>query len=72
MVQIHPFPNGNGRHARIATDILLEEVYGHPPVTWTSGLDPQADNERRTIYIAALRAADSGDFGPLFEFVRKT
>lgn len=37
-----------------------------------SGLDLQADNERRTIYIAALRAADSGDFGPLFEFVRKT
>lgn len=32
MVQIHPFPNGNGRHARIATDIMLEDVYKHAPV----------------------------------------
>lgn len=69
MVQIHPFPNGNGRHARIAADILLEEVYGHEPVAWASGFDLQADNERRTAYIAALRAADGGDFEPLFRFV---
>lgn len=26
MVLVHPFPNGNGRHARIAADILLDEV----------------------------------------------
>lgn len=23
LVSIHPFPNGNGRHARLATDLLL-------------------------------------------------
>ncbi|TCO69369.1 mobile mystery protein B [Chromatocurvus halotolerans] len=69
MVQIHPFPNGNGRHARIAADILLEEVYDHPPVEWASGFDLQADNERRNAYIASLRAADSGDFNPLLVFV---
>lgn len=69
MVQIHPFPNGNGRHARIATDILLEEVYGHPPIAWASGFNLQADNERRDTYIAALRAADGGDIGPLLAFV---
>lgn len=69
MVQIHPFPNGNGRHARIAADILLEEVYGHPPIAWASGFDLQADNERRDAYIAALRAADRGDIGPLLVFV---
>lgn len=69
MVQIHPFPNGNGRHARIAADILLEEVYGQPPVEWASGFDLQADNDRRNAYIAALRAADAGEFGPLLEFV---
>ena len=70
MVQIHPFPNGNGRHARIAADILLEEVYHHPPVEWASGYDLQADNERRNAYIAALRAADSGDLSLLLAFVR--
>lgn len=69
MVQIHPFPNGNGRHARIATDIMLEEVYGNSPIDWAVGLDPQGDSARRTAYIAALRAADRGDLVPLFEFV---
>ena len=72
MVQIHPFPNGNGRHARIATDIMLEEVYDHPPIEWASGFDLQADNERRTAYITALRAADGNDFGPLLSFVGAT
>lgn len=69
MVQIHPFANGNGRHARIATDIMLEDVYKHPPIAWASGFDLQADNERRDAYIAALRAADAGDMNPLLSFV---
>jgi Fic-DOC domain mobile mystery protein B len=69
MVKIHPFPNGNGRHARIAADILLEDIYEHPPIAWASGYDLQADNERRNDYIAALRAADGYEFGPLLVFV---
>ena len=69
MVQIHPFPNGNGRHARIAADIMLEEVYGHAPIEWASGFNLQADNQRRQSYIAALRAADGGNFEPLLVFV---
>ncbi|HML91246.1 mobile mystery protein B [Methyloceanibacter sp.] len=69
MVQIHPFPNGNGRHARIAADLMLEEVYEHPRVAWASGFDLQADNERRQAYLAALRAADREDFAPLLAFV---
>ncbi len=69
MVQIHPFANGNGRHARIAADILLEDKFGLPPIQWASGFDLQADNERRKTYIAALRAADGHDFDPLLAFV---
>jgi Fic-DOC domain mobile mystery protein B len=69
MVQIHPFPNGNGRHARIAADIMLEEIYGLSPIEWASGFDLQADNERRKDYIAVLRAADAGDFNLLLAFV---
>ena len=69
MVQIHPFANGNGRHARIAADIMLEEAYNHPPIIWASGFDLQADNERRRAYIAALRFADRNDFDPLLAFV---
>ena len=69
MVQIHPFANGNGRHARIATDIMLEDIYKRPPIAWASGFDLLADNERRDAYIAALRAADAGDLKPLLSFV---
>lgn len=69
MVQIHPFPNGNGRHARIAADIFLRDYFAHPPIEWASGVDLQADSERRNAYIFALRAADAGNMAPLFSFV---
>ncbi len=69
LVQIHPFPNGNGRHARIATDIMLERVYRHPLIEWTCGFDLQTADARRLAYIAALRAADGGDLDPLLAFV---
>lgn len=68
-VQIHPFPNGNGRHARIMADTILERVYSHKPVDWTAGYDLQKINPRRKAYIAALKSADAGDFAPLLQFV---
>ena len=69
MVQIHPFPNGNGRHARIAADEFLKRYFHRPPIEWASGYDLQRDNARRDAYLHALRRADTGDFGALFEFV---
>ncbi|MCY4034923.1 MAG: mobile mystery protein B [Hyphomicrobiales bacterium] len=69
MVQIHPFPNGNGRHARIATDLYLERHFGHAPIEWAHGFNIQTNNKRRNAYITALRAADGGDYEPLLEFV---
>lgn len=69
LVQIHPFPNGNGRHARIFADILLGDIYGHAPIDWAAGENLQSFTARRNAYIAALRAADAGDYGLLFEFI---
>jgi len=69
MVSIHPFPNGNGRHARIMADALLVHIYGEAPIDWAGGHDPQAMGERRTHYLRALRAADAGDIAPLLAFV---
>ena len=68
LVLIHPFPNGNGRHARIATDLLLVSM-GRPRFTWgrLNRIDP---GETRQRYVDALRAADHHDIGPLLEFVR--
>jgi Fic-DOC domain mobile mystery protein B len=69
LVLIHPFPNGNGRHSRAMTDALLRQM-GLPAFTWGSGQNLVAASETRTQYIAALRAADSGDFTLLQLFVR--
>ena len=65
---IHPFPNGNGRFSRTATDLLLVQN-GAPRFTWgAANLVSEGDVRRR--YIDALRAADGRDFAPLLEFVR--
>lgn len=69
LVQIHPFPNGSGRHARISADVFLNDYFDHPAIEWASGFDLQSDNSRRNAYISALRAADSGDYDPLLKFV---
>ena len=68
LVQIHPFPNGNGRHARMATDLLLVAI-SRPRFSWgrVNLVDP---GETRQRYVDALRAADNHDIGPLLKFVR--
>ena len=68
LVSIHPFANGNGRHARLMADLLLEEN-GTLRFSW--GQNSLADAEAiRQQYIAALRAADSKDYRLLLAFVR--
>ena len=69
LVSIHPFPNGNGRHARLMTDILLENVMKCPRFTWGSG-NLSTPGDIRQNYIAALRAADGHNYEPLLKFVR--
>lgn len=69
LVQIHPFPNGNGRHGRIAADTYLAERFSHAPIDWAAGHDLQHTSERRDAYIAALRAGDAGDYEQLLGFV---
>ncbi len=69
LVAIHPFPNGNGRHARLITDLLLEKRLDRPRFTWGS-TDLEQPGAARQRYIAALQAADRGDYAPLLAFVR--
>lgn len=69
LVAIHPFANGNGRHARAATDLLMSSVGGQP-FSWGGGADLMDNSRIRSSYIAALRAADMGDYLPLLTFVR--
>jgi len=68
LVWIHPFPNGNGRHARMIAD-LLAVALDQPRFTWgsTSLVEAAAT---RTAYITALKAADNYDVEPLLAFAR--
>ena len=68
LVAIHPFPNGNGRHARLMADLLAERL-GRPRFTW-GGANLINANDARQHYIAALRAADGRDIVPLLAFAR--
>lgn len=68
IVSIHCYPNGNGRHARLAADLLLRSM-GHERFSW-GGENLVDVGETRGRYIAALQAADKHDIGPLLEFVR--
>jgi Fic-DOC domain mobile mystery protein B len=69
LVVIHPWPNGNGRHARLVADIVVAAGRG-VPLTWGAGVNLVAAGEIRARYLAAVRAADGQDFGPLLEFAR--
>jgi Fic-DOC domain mobile mystery protein B len=68
LVWIHPFANGNGRHARLIADVLLQRQ-GQPVFTW-GGADIVRAGDFRRRYIDALRAADKNDLQPLLVFAR--
>ena len=69
LVFINPFYNGNGRHARLMADLLIENVLGGDPFSWGAG-DLARQGDVREKYIVALRSADNFDYGPLLEFAR--
>lgn len=68
LVFIHPFQNGNGRHARLAADLLAVKL-GQKRFTWGSAnvVEPAAT---RAAYVVALKAADNYDVLPLLAFAR--
>jgi len=68
LVQIHPFPNGNGRHSRLMADLLAMSL-GAERFSWgsTSLLEDGATRQR---YIAALQLADRRQIGELLLFAR--
>jgi Fic-DOC domain mobile mystery protein B len=68
LVAVHPFPNGNGRHARLTADLLIERLGGEP-FSWGGGSLVDV-SELRASYVDSLRAADNHDIGPLLAFAR--
>jgi Fic-DOC domain mobile mystery protein B len=65
---IHCFPNGNGRHARLASDLLLR-FNGAEEFSWGRTNLSGASAARKS-YIDTLRLADEGDISLLLKFAR--
>jgi Fic-DOC domain mobile mystery protein B len=69
--RIHPFSNGNGRHARMIADVVAVK-FGQPEFTWGVGEDLVVEGSARRRYLAALRALDANenDVKGLLDFAR--
>lgn len=68
LVSIHPFPNGNGRHARIMADFLLFTMR-QARFNW-GNKNLVKPSEVRRQYINSLQLADKGDYKPLLSFAK--
>ncbi len=69
LVLLHAYTNGNGRHARLMGDLLVEAL-GAKPFSWGSGNLQDDTGALRAAYIATLRKADKGDISDLLAFAR--
>lgn len=69
LVAIHPWANGNGRHARLMADVLVA-ARGGDEFTWAVHADLVAAGTARARYIAAIQSADKGMIEPLLNFAR--
>ena len=68
LVAVHPFPDGNGRHSRVAADYLAMAL-GRNRFGWGIGLDVDTE-ELRSVYRRALQRADAGEMEDLLTFAR--
>ncbi len=64
-VQIHPFPNGNGRWARLLSNIWLKR-HAADVVEWPADEMSRVSAVREQ-YLEALKAADLGRMEPLIQ-----
>lgn len=68
LTKIHPFRNGNGRQARLITDIFFHSRQ-HPLPQWPQIHLLPHGHEVRAQYIEAMKNADQADFSALIDFI---
>ncbi|WP_454063722.1 mobile mystery protein B [Candidatus Nitrospira salsa] len=68
LTHIHPFINGNGRHARLITDIFFYARQHRLP-QWPQIQLVTDGNEVRKRYITAMKEADEGNIAELITFI---
>ncbi len=69
LTRIHPFRNGNGRHARLITDIYLRSIK-HLLPNWPQIQLTVHGNQIREQYISAMKKADQEDYRDLISFMQ--
>ena len=72
LVSIHSFPNGNGRHARLMTDVLLKSN-NQKSFTWGEKMHSspiEIEGTTRKAYLSALKKADKNNFIDLIKFAK--
>ncbi len=69
LVNIHCFPNGNGRHSRIMADAIIESIFKKEVFSWNHSNMVKADETRKE-YIRSIREGDKGNMQPLIKFAR--
>ncbi len=60
VLKIHPFANGNGRHARMITDVIALK-HGQPEFPGAREKILLRNGARAAAYLAALRALDANE-----------
>lgn len=68
LTKIHPFRNGNGRHARLITDIFFYSRQ-QPLPEWPQTHLMSEGHQIRERYIATMKQADQGNFSDLIQFI---
>jgi Fic-DOC domain mobile mystery protein B len=69
LVKTHIFPNGNGRHSRLCSDILISHGFNRPVFSWgNASLLKKGESRKR--YLNAIYQVDKGIYEPLVEFAR--
>ena len=70
LTRIHPFRNGNGRHARLITDIFFNSR-GHEMPKWPQIQLLTHGDKIRERYITAMRAADKEEYRELMAIIQE-
>ena len=69
LVQIHVFPNGNGRHSRLIADIIISNLFNGAVFTW-GRMNLAQKGEARKNYMNSIYDADKGMLRALIDFAR--
>lgn len=67
LVKVHPFVNGNGRHARLIADLIMYHA-DQKQFTWGGHKSLDKEGKTRHLYLEALKKADANNYDDLILF----